>query len=326
METIPCCICGQHENEPVRAHIVPDQYARLIPNAPARSRWIACRNCGLVFQNPRPDAAQMLHLYEGGTYRNWDEVPQSFFDYAEQRPQPVLQWLATRAEFQKIESQHEPRALDIGCGVGGSLPMLRARGWDARGVEPDPQLARAGETKFGTPILAGIMDENAYADLDFDLALSIHTFEHLLEPLEVARAAHARLVARRGLICIVVPTYVRASHWAWEWMNTAHTYIFTGPTLGNLLFKAGFETLAYRYPSRRNHQFQEPSEVWILARALAEIPAANAKLPFREPIARVRREMMRVAPRAGAVWLDHRARLAGRFVRRRVLKLAPADG
>lgn len=325
METIACCICGQQETEPVRARIVPDEYAGLMPDAPARSSWVTCRRCGLVFQNPRPDAAQMLHLYEGGVYRNWDEVPQQFFDYAERRPQPVLGWLATRPEIQRLEEQLAPRALDIGCGVGGSLPLLRARGWDARGVEPDPQLARAGEAKYNAPILAGLMDENAYADVDFDLALSIHTFEHLLEPLEVARAAHARLVARSGLLCVVMPTYVRASHWAWEWMNTAHTYIFTGPTLGNLLFKAGFETLAYRYPSRRNHKFQEPSEVWILARALPTMPDANARLPFREPIARVRRQMMRVVPRAGAAWLDHRARRAAYFVRRRALKLAPAD-
>jgi len=227
MELLPCCVCDGRRFRRVWAPIARDDFAARLPHAPNPSRWVACLRCGLVFQNPRPDASDMESLYAGGVYRQWDEVPDHFFDYSLVRPQPIIEWLHARLEVQKIlSSSPKPSLLDIGSGVGGSLPLLRDRGWDAYGVEPDPHLARAGSERFKMPIAPEWMSEGVFPDVKFDLMMSVHTFEHLLNPLDVARVAARRLREREGLMCVVVPTYVRARHWAWEWMNTAHTFLF----------------------------------------------------------------------------------------------------
>jgi SAM-dependent methyltransferase len=213
-----------------------------------------------------------------------------------------------------------PVALDIGCGVGGSLQLLRERGWEGFGVEPDPLLARAGSEYFKVPIAPEFMRSDLFPGQAFHMMLSIHTFEHLLDPLDVARSAAQRLAPVGGLLCIVVPTYVKANHFAWEWMNTAHTYMFSGPTLGNLLARAGFETLAWKYPARRNHPDQEPSELWLLARATG-VEKSASQLPFKEPLWHVQQQMLEVPPRALAAFIDHNSRRAGRFARKRILRL-----
>ena len=65
MERIPCCICGGERHARVWARIAADEYAPRVPGAPRRSRWVVCRDCGLVFQNPRPDSDEVARMYSG---------------------------------------------------------------------------------------------------------------------------------------------------------------------------------------------------------------------------------------------------------------------
>lgn len=274
MERIGCAVCGGDRHAPVWARIAADEYAPRIAGAPARSRWVVCRDCGLVFQNPRPDASEISALYSGSGYRDWSEVPERFLEYSRRRARPALQWLETLPEYRAISGR--VAALDVGCGAGGSVRELAERGFEAYGVEPDPMLARAGSERFGVTIAAEFVNDGLFPGVEFGLVFSIHTFEHLLDPLDVVRSAHGLLTrdgSTEGLLFVSVPTYARATHPAWEWMNTSHTYLFTARSLGNLLRRAGFRVLHSFYPEPTYHSCSEPSELWVLA-GVAERPRA----------------------------------------------------
>ena len=114
----------------------------------------------------------------------------------------------------------------------------------------------------------------------FSLVFSQHAFEHMLDPLGVARVARQILDPVEGILFICVPTYRRTWTFAWSYFNTAHTYMFTHKTLGNLLARAGFRVLRHRYFSRWDRE----GEVWMLAQVDRERPAGavDESLPFRE--------------------------------------------
>ena len=51
-----------------------------------RSQWAVCRDCGLVYQRPRPDAAAVAQLYGGGSYHaNRGGVPERLLERADRR-------------------------------------------------------------------------------------------------------------------------------------------------------------------------------------------------------------------------------------------------
>lgn len=285
METVVCNICEGSDTRRAALFVRRDEYASRIGHTGRRSTWVLCRTCGLVFQNARPDQSDVSRLYARGVYREGDDnasVNQDFLAFSLRRPIEAIAWLYQQPEFCRIASRGQPaRMIDIGSGIGGALSRFKERGWDVLGVEPDVRCAEIAEQHFGAPTWRAFLTEDSLPPGDFDFAFSQHAFEHIRDPLAVARAARKLLDARQGLLFICVPTYRRTYTYSWEYFNTAHTYIFTHSTLGNLLARAGFTVLAYRYFA----EWAREGEIWILGRAdRAGAGPDPSGLPFKENI------------------------------------------
>jgi SAM-dependent methyltransferase len=67
------------------------------------------------------------------------------------------------------------RILDVGCGYGRNLRLLRDAGFDVLGVEVNEQIVRANR-ETGLPCIS--VDEFARTPEDFDLLLMSHVIEH----------------------------------------------------------------------------------------------------------------------------------------------------
>lgn len=280
MATIACPICGG-------ADFVATRGAAADPRlAGGRSLWAICKGCGLVLQNPRPTDDVLAQLYSRHEYHaHNDPLIDETLEYALRRPRPLMRYL------EGFIGQ-PGKVIDIGCGLGGAVLAFKLRGWEAHGVEPDPKLARIAQ-ELGLDVRAEFFDESSFTDVAPNLIYTCHAFEHFTAPLDVARAARARL-SDGGLLFVCVPTFRHARTWAREWLNASHTFIFTDRTLGNLLFRAGFEQLAYRYHSAEG-------ELWLVA-STAETPPAGAALPFHEDWRSVRRELALTVPARSASW------------------------
>jgi SAM-dependent methyltransferase len=286
LETVRCAVCGSGGSSPARVRAPRDDHALVLGLEGGRSHWVVCDECGLVFQNPRPDADAVGLLYEGGSYHeNRGGTPEHYVQYSLRRSRAAIAWGLEAGGL----DPHAGKALDIGCGIGGALVELRRRGWDVVGIEPDEELGEVGRSRFDLEVRTGFFGADTIESGDeFDLAYSCHVWEHLADPLTVTRDAHRVLAAREGHLLIVVPTFRQARTLAWSCFTAPHMYMFTDVSLGNVLRQAGFDVVASRYAAAAD------SELWILAKARsAEPEPEHASVDVEDPAA-VQRELMAV--------------------------------
>jgi len=116
----------------------------------------------------------------------------------------------TQAKFlrEALEAGGARRVLDAGCGVGRHLELLREWGFEAAGLEPDPEMAERARERLDdeTPVAVSTLEtaaEALAADGPFDAALCLgNTLAHLVEPeaLAAGLGALAGLLAPGGLL------------------------------------------------------------------------------------------------------------------------------
>jgi SAM-dependent methyltransferase len=285
---VDCAVCGSSDRETARVRPPREELAVTLGSPSGRSRWVVCRDCGLVYQSPRSDAAA-VHLYLDGAYHiDRGGVPEHYLAFSLRRSRAALAWALSELATSGRNGRRTGRALDIGCGIGGALVYLRERGWDVAGVEPDPVLSEIARERFELPVITSLFDAATFTSDRFDLAYSCHVWEHLDDPIATARAAHEVLAANDGHLVIVVPTFRRARTLAWSCFAAAHTYMFTHISLGNVLRQAGFEPIAHRYEGAAD------TELWLIARAVRK----TTDRIVREPAPAIQRELMLVPLRA----------------------------
>ncbi len=94
------------------------------------------------------------------------------------------------------------RILEIGCGSGYLLSLLRERGGAVVGIEPGPQGAAAFE-RFGVRVIQDFFPSEKVQDL-FDIVIAYAVLEHLPDPWAFLRDVRNQL-APRGVAVLAVP-------------------------------------------------------------------------------------------------------------------------
>lgn len=193
----PCPLCGNlHPAVLGRLSLPQPSYSPL----PAGYRLLACEECDFAYADtPAPQADydryyQQLAKYGGPTGTG------AGLDAADMRR---LEALATRLETGL--PGRDAAILDIGCGAGGLLQVLRARGHtQAEGLDPDPAAVAAARAQ-GLAVRAGLATESValYGGSRFDLIVLSHVAEHLRD-LDWLRGLGA-LLAPGGRLYVEVP-------------------------------------------------------------------------------------------------------------------------
>lgn len=96
------------------------------------------------------------------------------------------------------------RVLDIGCGNGNYLRILREFGWDTFGIEPSETAAESGKKQFGLNIVTGTVLDHKFPDNYFHVISMNHVLEHLHNPVQVLTEIK-RIVRTDGTIAIRTP-------------------------------------------------------------------------------------------------------------------------
>lgn len=95
------------------------------------------------------------------------------------------------------------RVLDIGCGAGEFLDVLKARGWETVGIEPGQAYAHQARQR-GLEVVQERLTPALVPRLgSFDAVLLIHVLEHLPEPDAMVRMAWDLLRPGGVLLCEV---------------------------------------------------------------------------------------------------------------------------
>ena len=146
------------------------------------------------------------------------------------------------------------RLLDVGCNMGRLLALAKARGWDARGVEPSPTLSKLAR-KWGVEIHNCFLHEMPESENGaFDVVCFSDVFEHITEPKAFLEQAK-RLLKPRGLLYVKVPNALwsllkqRLLGWAGRrpqqglWDAYEHVVHYTDGTLKRMIEGSGLRVV-----------------------------------------------------------------------------------
>jgi SAM-dependent methyltransferase len=138
------------------------------------------------------------------------------------------------------------RILEIGCGDGNFLAVLRRAGWDVNGQEVSAGTAAMVERRHRIPMIAGPL-EAVPSDRPFPVVAAYHVFEHIYHPADWLRCVRD-LIAPNGLLHLQVPNGAsltrRLSGDVWSALVfPQHVYFYDPVTLPALLSRFGFNVL-----------------------------------------------------------------------------------
>jgi 2-polyprenyl-3-methyl-5-hydroxy-6-metoxy-1,4-benzoquinol methylase len=98
----------------------------------------------------------------------------------------------------------DTRILDVGCGNGLLLALLRDKGYAVSGVDFSGDAAVAARRLNGVEVRVGSLADQAFADESFDLITLFHVMEHVTEPKAVLDEVR-RVLKPDGRVIVQVP-------------------------------------------------------------------------------------------------------------------------
>ncbi|HKS27650.1 MAG TPA: class I SAM-dependent methyltransferase [Pyrinomonadaceae bacterium] len=238
LESVGCCVCDSDEALPVG--VGEDFEYRT-----SRDTFVAmqCEGCGLVYLNPRPSVDEFSRIYPSN-YHAFDFSPERYgFVYKVRRrleARRALQWCRGLKEGGRI--------IDIGCGDGFHLGLLRDFGhssWRAEGVDSDARAVEAA-SRAGLTAHVGSVERLDLPAASYDLALMIQTIEHVADPPAVLRAVLSLLRPGGKLVIVTDNTdspdfrLFKGRHWG-GYHFPRHWNLFNRRSLRALAGKVGFE-------------------------------------------------------------------------------------
>jgi len=252
-----------------------------------------CTKCGLVWLNPRPLPEEIGKLYiEYYTHKISDSVASrakqlrniieprilaSTFGYNdlirngfEKITGRIFSWVGPLREIvggsiMWLKASQRGRLLDVGCGTGRFLANMRALGWEAIGVEPDPKAVGTARNKFGIDIFQGNLEEAEFPEDFFDAVTMNHAIEHMRDPISTLQEC-SRVLKRGGHLVVVTPNIKSFGHLlfgkAWLHLDPPrHLYLFSLSTLRTCADRAGFRDIKMWTTARSARFMWAPSHL-----------------------------------------------------------------
>jgi 2-polyprenyl-3-methyl-5-hydroxy-6-metoxy-1,4-benzoquinol methylase len=217
-------------------------------------RTVMCRICGLVWTNPRPSAADMDAYYAteyradytGTAVPPLRKIVRGMLG-ANDRRRALRPLLGETAPHKGAPYEHQARkVIDVGCGAGEFVYLLRHEQIDASGIEPGREYADFARRVLGIPIQTATVDTAVVTPASQDLVTMFHALEHVPDPKGVLATVRGWL-KKGGLVVVEVPNIESTVQAPSHRFHYAHLHHFTGSTLGALGEAAGLRLVRTYY-------------------------------------------------------------------------------
>jgi SAM-dependent methyltransferase len=182
MRDIACNLCGT-------------QNGRWVCNLNG-FRMVKCSSCGLYYINPQPDDGELRRHYSH--YYKPEEF-EGRSSYREGSDGLFADILARCKEYKP-----QGRVLDVGCGYGFFLKLMRDHGYVVQGVELSPSACDYANNRLGLNVFQGFLEEAGFPAAYCDIVVMNNVLEHLADPLSTLLAVN-RLLSAGGLLIVAVP-------------------------------------------------------------------------------------------------------------------------
>ncbi len=200
-----------------------------------------CRSCTARFTQDVPGEEEIGPYYLSDDYISHTETRKGFINRAYHAVR-VFTLQQKRKMICSSTRRSTGDVLDIGCGTGAFLEVMKKEGWSVQGLEPDPGAREIAE-KRGVPVLPS----GALASLDqkYDAITMWHVLEHV-HNLHGYLKTIAGLLKEDGRLFVAVPNYTSgdAGHYRESWAAydvPRHLYHFSPSSVGPLMKMHGLE-------------------------------------------------------------------------------------
>lgn len=185
----PCVVCGEPVNVPFLSNLREVEYG-----IDWKGEIMACSECGLIQQTPMQTASEALSLYPP-EYIHYNPSPHGVKGFLMK-----IYMLRTIRLLKKLNVVQGGKLLDIGCGAGEKLAILRDQlELEVQGVEPNAQAAQTARSLFGLHVTDGIFSPDDYPENSFDVVRINHVIEHVPDPVGLLNGIY-RVLKPGGVI------------------------------------------------------------------------------------------------------------------------------
>ena len=237
LEYVSCNLCG---SEKARHYIKIDGF-----------KVVKCKNCSLVYVNPRLKQQSLHKIYTKKYYKNYafhgdKSTLYGYMEYLKEKEFIVSTFKRRLAQIQKLSKKG--RLLDIGCAYGFFIELARKRGWNVTGVEISKDTCQYAKNNLKLNVINKALEEAKFTNGAFDVVTMFDVVEHLPDPQKTVKEIK-RILNPNGLIVVTTPNIgslmakILGKNWEEIKRIREHIYFFSKDTLRKMLEANGFEIL-----------------------------------------------------------------------------------
>lgn len=271
--TVSCNLCGSDRFEVVLPALEAVEQAlneryRSSSDDICRDQVVRCRDCELVYINPRPP---LEHIHQGYA----EAIDETYVSQAEGR---LHAFRRIARQISRLKDPDGGRLLDVGAAAGFFLVAAREQGWKVEGIELSSWLADWAKQHFDLTIHTAPLREGQFPPDHFDAITMFDVLEHVEDPTATVRIVR-EVLKDDGLFVLSYPDwgsiFARLLKRRWWFLLSVHLYYFTRQTIRRLLEQNGFEVIAMQrlYPSLQLGYLFERLEVYspLVGRSLGSV-------------------------------------------------------
>ena len=236
----PCAVCGKPVTVPFLSGLREVEYG-----LDWQGNLMACSQCGLIQQVPMQTVHEALAWY-----------PENYIHYTPSSSglkgflMKIYMGRTVRL-LKKLDVKKRAKLLDIGCGAGEKLAILKDRlDLDVTGLEPDEKAAATARSVFGLDVRTGLFSAGDFMEERFDVIRINHVIEHIPDPVGFLDDIY-RVLKPGGLLIgetenINCPSFkVFGRFWALLHLPY-HLVLFSEKTLENTFVRSLFHTVSLK--------------------------------------------------------------------------------
>lgn len=239
MENINCNLCDQ-DNTLLVSKVFDYRYG----STKVEFSLVKCRNCGLVYLNPRPDNIEIKKYYPQLKYYN---------NYKKSFSTLLSNFSLSRLINNIKKYKKMGRLLDIGYGDGSFLYKVKNEGFEVFGLDVSSEAFKIVNEKMGfnRNIFNCELEDCKFPDNYFDVITLFHVLEHLPDPKKTLYEIE-KIIKNDGILIVSVPNIdsfiFKVFKRFWFSLDVPrHYYHFSIDTISKILKLTGFEIIKIGY-------------------------------------------------------------------------------
>jgi len=238
-----------------RASLLFRQTDRLYRTTRKQFAVLRCRQCGLMRLDPQPSPEELRRYYPEAY---WFAPDRSFVGRMEEwYRRAVLRGHVRFMERALRSSRARGPLLDVGCGGGLFLGMMRRRGFRVVGLDFSRDAAALAWRRQGVPAVAADLEHAPFLPGSFAGITMSHVMEHLPDPCAYLAAAH-RLLEPDGRLVVHVPNAASLQFHLlgrrWNGIDVPrHLFDYRDRDVERVLEMMGFQVVRRSYFSLRDN-------------------------------------------------------------------------